>query len=103
MYVRVLTFVCREDVHKEQVQKVYRLMVHEARGINGFIGSTLLMRENACNGMAMLYWEDEQAAADAGPILVDLLGEHIHDLLDTPPDIAGYHVVENGILPQKSH
>lgn len=100
MYVRVLNFTCRPETDKQQIQTVYRLIIDEARTVDGFIGSTLLMRESACVGMAMIYWKDETAAAEAGPVMVSLLGEHAHDLLDNPPEIEGYHVVENGILPE---
>jgi heme-degrading monooxygenase HmoA len=100
MYVRVLNFVCRKETQKEQIQSVYRLMIKEARDIDGFIGGTLLMQETACDGMALMYWKDEAAAAAAGPILVEVLAEHIYSLLDTPPEIRGYHVVENGIKPE---
>jgi hypothetical protein len=103
MYVRVLNFVCRKDTQTEQIQQVYRLMVDEARGIEGFLGATLMMRENACQGMAMMYWQNEQAASNAGPILIEVLGKYIHELLDTPPEISGYHVVENGILPDTAN
>ena len=99
MYVRVLHFTCREDVEKPQIQKVYRLVVEQARNVDGFIGATLLMRENACLGMAMMYWRDEYAAGKAGPSIVSVLGKHAYDLLEHPPDMEGYYVVENGILP----
>jgi hypothetical protein len=99
MFVRVLNFVCREDTQKEQIQQVYRLVIERAQEIEGFVGSTLLMQQDACNGMALMYWQSEEAAAQAGPFLVEILGEYIHDLLDTPPEVAGYYVVENEIVP----
>jgi hypothetical protein len=100
MYVRVLNFVCREETQKEDIQRVYRKVVEEAGSADGFIGSALLMKENACLGMAMMYWRDAEAAAKAGPGIVTILGEHIHDLLDHPPDIEGYHLIENGIITE---
>lgn len=103
MYVRVLNFTCRQDTEVEQIQQVYRLIVEEARTADGFIGSALLMKENACLGMAMMYWQDETAAANAGARIVSLLGEHAHAVLDHPPEVEGYHVIENGILSGQDH
>ncbi len=103
MYVRVLSFTCRVDAEKQQIQNVYRLVIDEVRHIDGFIGSTLLMRENACSGMAMIYWRHEDAATEAGPGIISVLSEHAHQLLDHAPDIEGYHVIENGIIPGESH
>ena len=100
MYVRVLHFNCREEAEKPEIRKLYRLVVELARDMDGFFGSTLLMRENACLCMAMMYWRDDHAARAAGPSIVALLGEHTHDLLSEPPNIEGYYVIENGILPQ---
>jgi hypothetical protein len=97
MYVRVLNFVCRQEIEREQVQRFYRLMIEHAQDIDGFIGGTLLMQEAACDGMALMYWTDKEAASTAGPVLLEILGQHIHDLLDTPPDIRGFDVVETGI------
>jgi hypothetical protein len=100
MYVRVLHFTCREDTQKHQIQDVYRRIVSEVQDADGFIGSTLMMREHACLGMAMMYWRDDAAAAKAGPHIVSLLGEHAHGLLEHAPQIEGYFVIENGILPK---
>lgn len=101
MFVRVLNFTCRKDTDIDQIRQVYRRIADHARTIEGFVGSTLLMRQHACCGMALMYWESEQAAADAGTGIVELLGEHAHDLMEGPPEIQGYHVIENGILPEK--
>lgn len=102
MYVRVMHFTCREETEKRDIQRVYRMIVEQARKTDGFIGGTLMMRENTCLGMAMFYWRDEQAAGSAGPGIVEIFGKHAHDLLDHPPDVEGYHVIENGILPDHS-
>jgi hypothetical protein len=100
MYVRVLSFVCRPEVERKRIQDLYRMVIGRARDMDGFIGGTLLMQEAACDGMALMYWTNKEAAASAGPVLLEILGRHIHDLLDTPPDIRGYDVVENGIKPE---
>lgn len=97
MYVRVLSFVCRADVEADHIQSVYRELANNASELDGFIGSSLLMSEDSCRGLALMYWRDRGAAAAAGPRLVSLLGERINDVLDQPPDIAGYHLVENDI------
>lgn len=101
MFVRVLNFTCRQDTDIDQIRQVYHRIADHARTVDGFVGSTLLMRQHACCGMAMMYWESEQSAANAGTGIVELLSEHAYALLDGPPDIQGYHVVENGILPEK--
>ena len=103
MYVRVLNFVCRANTETSDIRRIYRLIADEAGNSDGFIGSTLLMRENACLGMALMYWRDEHSAAEAGPAIVELLGEHAHSLLDNAPEIEGYYVIENGILPDGNH
>jgi hypothetical protein len=100
MYVRVLHFTCREDVEKPQIQSVFRMIVDHARSADGFMGSTLMLRENACMGMAMMYWRDEVAAGAAGPEIVRLLGEHAYSLMQSAPEIEGYHVIESEILPE---
>lgn len=102
MYVRVLHFTCRKDTETSEIQKAYRLVVAHAREVEGFVGATLLMRENACLGMAMMYWRDEHAAKEAAPSIVETLGKLANELLDGPPDVEGYYVVENGILPESS-
>jgi heme-degrading monooxygenase HmoA len=101
MFVRVLNFTCRQDTEIEQIREVYKHIAEHARTVDGFIGSTLLMRQHACCGMAMMYWESEDAAVAAGTGIVTLLGEHAHALMDGPPEVQGYHVIENGILSQQ--
>jgi heme-degrading monooxygenase HmoA len=98
MYVRALTFICREETVRDEVVQVYRMLAAKAEENEGFVGSTLLMREGACQGMALIFWSDEDAAQNAGPHLIKLLGEHAYGLMETPPEIAGYHVIENGII-----
>lgn len=97
MYVRVLSFACRGDVHLDQIQRVYREVADNASNLDGFMGSSLLMSEESCRGMALMYWRDRQAASNAGPTLVSLLGDRINDVLDQPPDISGYDLIENDI------
>ena len=99
MYVRVLNFVCRADAEQSEIQRVYRLLADQAGSVDGFIGSSLLMREGACNGMALIYWKDSESASRAGPELLKLLAEHAHHLLDHAPDVEGFYVIENGIIP----
>jgi hypothetical protein len=100
MYVRVLHFSCRQETNRESLQRVFRLIVDEARKKDGYIGATLLMRERACRGMALMYWRDEAAASQAGPAIVTLLGEHAHDLLSDHPDVQGYNLVEGTAIPE---
>lgn len=97
MYVRVLSFVCRSDVHTDHIQTVYREIVDRASELDGFLGSSLLMSGESCRGLALMYWRSREAAAAAGPKLVSLLGDRIHDVLAQPPDISGYDVVENDL------
>ena len=95
MYVRTLTFECRSDVGQRDIETVYHELIDVASRRDGFAGSTLMMSEDACRGMAMIFWRDQQAATDASDELVELLGSRIHDLLDHPPDIAGYLVLDD--------
>ena len=101
MFVRVLNFTCRKETEISDIQEVYRTIADHARTFDGFVGSTLLMRQHACCGMAMMYWDSEEAASAAGTGIVALLGEHAYHLMDDAPEIQGYHVIENGILPEK--
>jgi hypothetical protein len=48
----------------------------------------------------MMYWRDEVAAGAAGPEIVRLLGEHAYSLMQSAPEIEGYHVIESEILPE---
>ncbi|MEX2425704.1 MAG: hypothetical protein WD401_02975 [Thermomicrobiaceae bacterium] len=98
MYVRVLHFVCRKETQPEAVQEVYRMIRDEASSHEGFLGSTLLMRVSICQGMALMYWRDEEAASAAGPSIVSLLGKYAHELLHDHPEVQGYDVMDESFL-----
>jgi heme-degrading monooxygenase HmoA len=102
MYVRVLTFVCRADVRESDISSVFHELVSSAETKEGFEGATLLMSEDTCRGMGMIYWRDRDAASAAGPALVELLNQQIHGLLEHPPDIAGYDVIEDRVISNRS-
>jgi hypothetical protein len=102
MYVRVLTFECLPDVNEEQVNHVYRSVVDAAQREDGFKGATLLMREDACRGMAMVFWRDKDSATAAGTTLLDVLNNKIYTMLANPPDISGYDVLDEESLPTLS-
>lgn len=97
MYVRVLSFVCRADIDTGHIHGVYRELANDASELDGFIGSSLLMSDDSCRGLALMYWRDRNAASAAGPKLVERLGSRINEVLDKPPEISGYHLVENNI------
>jgi hypothetical protein len=102
MYVRVLSFECRADVDQTEVTNVYRTLIAAATQFDGFKGSTLLMSEDACRGMAMVFWQDKESATAAGNTLIDLLNDKIFTMLAHPPDITGYDVVDEELLPSSS-
>lgn len=95
MYVRVLSFVCREDVSSDEIKSVYQEVTNEAESLDGFLGASLLMGEESCRGMALIYWRDHDAASAAGPRLVSVLGQRIHEILVHPPEITGYNVLDS--------
>lgn len=102
MYVRVLSFECRASVTPEDVSRVYHKLINAAEDADGFEGSTLLMSEESCRGLALMFWRDRDAASAAGPSLVELLKDDIYEMLEHPPDITGYVVMDDRIVSGKS-
>jgi heme-degrading monooxygenase HmoA len=99
MYVRILNFECRANVGEEDIHKTYLEVIEPVSKLDGFAGSTLLMADDDCRGMALVFWRDKDAAANASSQFIGLLSERIHAVLEEPPHIQGYNVLDDrGIL-----
>jgi hypothetical protein len=102
MYVRAMMFECRDDVREQDIADVYYELVETAESLDGFRGSTLLMSEEDCRGIALIFWIDRDSAIAASERLLPLLGARIHEVLFHPPDIAGYNVIDERFINQNS-
>jgi heme-degrading monooxygenase HmoA len=102
MYVRILDFEARPDLRLDEISAVYQEVIDAVGEHEGFLGSTLFMSEDTHRGMAMTFWRDAGCASRAAPSFLAAITERIHGLVQHPPSIAGYHVVDEDVFAGQS-
>jgi heme-degrading monooxygenase HmoA len=102
MYVRILDFVARPHLRVDEITAVYHEVVDAVGEQDGFLGSTLFMSEDTHRGMAMTFWRDAECATNAAPAYLAAITARIHDLVEHPPSIAGYHVMDEDVFAWQS-
>jgi heme-degrading monooxygenase HmoA len=93
MYVRLITFHTRPSATKDHATAVYHALMAEMKGYRGFQGMTVMVNEEARRAVSLTYWQDQECATEAGTKSLPALMDQVHELVDRPPEIAGYDVV----------
>jgi hypothetical protein len=65
----------------------------------GFRGMSALINEDSKQAVSLSYWEDQQCATEAGSKILPVLMERVHDLVDRPPEVFGYELARQEMLP----
>jgi hypothetical protein len=102
MYVRILSFEARHDLASDEVAAVYHDVIDAVGEFDGFLGSTLLMSEDTHRGMAMTFWRDAGCASDAAPRYLEIITPRIYDLVEHPPSIDGFDVLDESLFASRN-
>lgn len=95
MYVRLITFHPRPDVTAEDAREIYRELIEILQDLEGFCGCSLLLNEETRRGISVTYWDDAATAERAGEVSLPVLLERVSELVESPPDVSGYEVLDH--------
>ena len=93
MYARVIEYRARPRITTDEATAMYRQIISVLERVDGFLGSEFLMNESTHRAMSITWWRDGACAADGGRKSLPLLMQ-IGDLVEAPPEISGYDVVD---------
>ena len=93
MYVRLITYHVKPWVTEAHASSIYDEMFSVMKPLAGFLGMTLLLNEDSRMAMSLSYWEDQDCATEAGPMILPLLMGRAETLVDRPPEVSGFDVV----------
>ena len=94
MYARVISYHARPQITTDDATAMYRQIISVLERVEGFLGSVFLMNESTHRAVSITWWRDGACAAEGGRKSLPLLMQ-IGDLVETPPEIAGYDVIDH--------
>lgn len=99
MYIRLITYHVKPWVTREHAMTIYEEMLNVMRSLPGFEGMSLLLNEDARNAVSLSYWRDQESATEAGTKILPLLMGRTVELVDRPPEVFGFDLVSQEMLP----
>lgn len=97
MYVRMITYSIRPSVSLEQATIIYHEMLSFLQPLPGYRGLSLLLNEEAHQAVSLSYWQDQESATEAGSKVLPVLMGRTQELVDRPPEVAGYEIVDQNL------
>ena len=94
MYLRVISFHLRPEIHHTEVMAIYGDFVSLLDGYQGLYGSACGLNKASGHAVSFLLWEDESRAAEAGKDLLPQLFECLQHAAGSPIEINGYEVLD---------
>ena len=95
MYVRLITYHVKPSVTGALASSIYDELLSVMKPLAGFQGMSLLLNEEARTAMSLSYWEDQDSATVAGPVILPLLMGRVESLVDRPPEVFGFDLVKH--------
>ena len=93
MYVRMITYSIRPSVNIDIAETIYEQMRDFMQPLAGYQGLSLLINEGRREAVSLSYWQDQASAVEAGSKILPLLMERTRELVDRPPEVAGFDLV----------
>ena len=93
MYVRMISYSIQPSVSLGQAETIYEEMLDLMQPLSGYRGLSLLVNEERRQAISLSYWRDHASAIEAGSEILPLLMERTQDLVDGPPEVAGFDFV----------
>jgi hypothetical protein len=97
MYVRMISYSIRPSVNLEQAETIYEEMRDLMEPLSGYQGLSLLINDERRQAISLSYWQDQESATEAGSEVLPLLMERTQDLVDGPPEVAGFDFVRQDL------
>lgn len=72
---------------------LYDEMLGTMKSLPGFQGLSLLFNEDAHQAVSLSYWQDQEAATEAGVALLPHLMNETQVFVDRPPEVTGFELL----------